>query len=1766
MNAENGAESFAIHLDNSSLERQAEEAARLIEGIGQKAVEEARRIDKALDELPRKIEEQEKTVQELTDKYDDQKNAIDNLDKQLLEHKELLELNRKEVEQTQQAYEKAKESKGEWADSTKKLKEEMDNAKEGVKAEQQAIRDLNIERQQEKQTLNEINQERQKEKQTLSDLQSEYKKTSKEGKDLGRTLTDAVKKHEAELKKIPSLQQQIADSMKTVGKLSAGYLTIGAAKKFIAKSIEVRKELEMTEQQFEGLFGAQAGSELLGGLKDISLDSGVYKLGGLAQAVETLNVYGEKTEDILPLVREFGDIAMGNEQKMNSLAMAVGRLNTQGNLNSLTLRTMIRAGFNPLDEMARTTGKSMEQLNAEMKAGMITTQMVKDAMKSATSEGGKYHNMTERLSDSIAGEQTRLSTMIAGIYAKWGEEHEDLIKGGYKVAQTLVQNYDAIGKTIAVLITTYGAYRAALITTAAVESAINAHYVTKIRLLRAAAVAQAALNRVMMMNPYVLAATALTGLVAATIAFSKESDLAGAESKRLKDRLDEQAKSQSDLKDEVKKNTDAINDDTKSESDRQTALNELKRLLPSVFDKYANWIELQKDLAAATAAANDELARQNAIQKGENVNYDRQMLADLKRYRDLINSRFGDDKNHTVLKMRAELKKKYPDLFQEGSSWRLNGQGTFQTEISAYNDLIKKVAASVEKDGKDLVKETGKMWDGMLPGKSLDKLQQEATQYEKMLAQLKKQNDPAELQKRWNKQNEDSHMQIFGFKLKTMPPAYTAEAQQQMKNESSMVYDWVNGQYITKEELERRLGIIRSHTATIRKNQDKDFLKESKEAYEAGQKELENFIASKRDTNLYPTEAAWQEAIRKKRAEVEQLKKNYENNGGSVKKDTKAGRDAERERKAMEEANEKMEQERIRWENEQAKRRAEGRNLAAQAEIDAMQEGEKKKLAQLELNHQRELQQIEQEAKDLYEAKVKHEKALWDANPANKGKDFYKEHPYDRKTGTYSGIAKLTQSELQATGITSKIESANARYNQELHDIMQEELQALYTFLSEFGTIEQRRYAIIKDYEERIAKETNDNRKKMLQAERDGMLAKLNAESIAENIDWNQTFTGIGNVLEGIAKETLKKVNDYMGTDEFKKLRPADKQPYMELRDRLIQAGGVESSSPFNMSTWNDLDRLAKQYRDKVAEFLSAQETHKKAVDQLIKAEQELKNATTPTAKAIAQANVQIAQQQVDTTAQAVTEAKDKKDNAQQQVHDQSEKAAQGLRDFNTVLGQITSGTLSGFATGVYNLVNQISGSGKKVAASLGEIGGKAGGLIGAILQIIDALGTEPTKFIDDILKKVADVIEAILSQLPQIILSVIKGVGNIVGGVIKGIGNLFSGGAAFGSNEAEMEAIIQEMAETNKNLATAIDGLKEQISKSDSTNKESLDAYKKALQAEKEWEANQRRAIDAMASEWTNSGYGFLGLGGKGSFNAHMAGNDWYGWRRFTEELGKHGFNTTVNSDNIWTLSPEEMKILKEFAPSEWAALFNGDGHRNPKDLVEEYIQRAGMQEELTSAMNQKLTGYDWEGFIGSYKKMLKDLDSTTEDFADHIKEMMSNALIESFVNEELKEDIDSLYKYIAKAAEDGLDAVELREIDRQNEAIANRSLAWRQSMIDAGMIQPTSDSKYSQSGSTNSLSSMSEDTGQEMNGRLTSIQLGIFTIVDAIQQQAVNVMGIAQSTSGIHSMMSDMLDMQSEAVDHLAKIEKNTNELPTIRQDIAKIKTNTSALTTKK
>jgi hypothetical protein len=774
-----------------------------------------------------------------------------------------------------------------------------------------------------------------------------------------------------------------------------------------------------------------------------------------------------------------------------------------------------------------------------------------------------------------------------------------------------------------------------------------------------------------------------------------------------------------------------------------------------------------------------------------------------------------------------------------------------------------------------------------------------------------------------------------------------------------------------------------------------------------------------------------------------------------------------------------------------------------QAEISMMQEGSEKALAQIELDFKKRAVEIEKGYEDLRQRKIENARKLWEADPANKDK------PFDASS------VDTTPTAAEKKNYDIRIQSNAEEYRRELENLSRQEMQYVLDFLSEYGTMEQKRYALIMDYEDKITKETSANKRKILEAERDSALAQLNAQSLAHDIDWNQTFSGIGTVLQDIAKETLRKVNDYMATDEYKKLDASDKKAYQDLREELVSAGGVESRSPFNPSTWNEISRLTEQYKKDVSDFITAQENHKAAVDNLINAQEELKKATTPLAKSIAQANVDIAQNAVNSTASDVDNAKDKKDQSQRNLHDATESATQGLQNFNTILGQITSGTLSGFATGVANLINQIAGKSDKAAASLGELGGKVGGLIGAILQIIDALGEDPTGFIHDLLGKIERVVEAILSDLPNLIVKIVDGVLNIVGGVIRGVANLFSGGAAFGSNKEEMEERISELKTANEALSKSIDSLAEVISRSDSTNKESLDAYKRQLQAEKEWEANQRQAIDARASEWSNSGHGFLGMGGEHSFNYYMPENYWYGWQRFSEVLKQNGYNINVNRDNIWHLTPEEMKVLREFAPAEWAALMNGSGESNPSDLLDEYIDRAGQIEELTNKLNEKLTGYSWEGFLDSYKSMLKDLTTDTKDFADKMEDIISNALLESLVNDEFREKVKALYQYIADHAGDGLDESELNFIRSENEKIANDMIARRQSLIDAGLLKPSENTEaYDQKASQGGWESMGEDTGKELNGRFTALQEsgekvkeGIITMVTTMAALYSNV-----------------------------------------------------------
>lgn len=260
-----------------------------------------------------------------------------------------------------------------------------------------------------------------------------------------------------------------------------------------------------------------------------------------------------------------------------------------------------------------------------------------------------------------------------------------------------------------------------------------------------------------------------------------------------------------------------------------------------------------------------------------------------------------------------------------------------------------------------------------------------------------------------------------------------------------------------------------------------------------------------------------------------------------------------------------------------------------------MTDANEKENARRKLDFEKKKHEIEEERKAMLQANTQTAKALYEKNPDNKGKEGFYASGLDKNV-------KLTAEQTQL--IKTKLDTLNVEYENESKKRLQEDLQSLYDYLKEYGTIQEQRYAIAKEYDEKIQKATGDNQKKLLQKQKASALSQADARNMALNIDWGATFEGVGNVLGDIAKDVLSKVEAYMKTDEFKGLNAADKKTYTDLRQNLRKetTGGT---SPFNLSAWKTIAQQVTEYQNSVKELKEASDAHTQALKNLERAENE---------------------------------------------------------------------------------------------------------------------------------------------------------------------------------------------------------------------------------------------------------------------------------------------------------------------------------------------------------------------------------------------------------------------------------------------------------------------------------------------------------------------------------------------------------------------------------
>lgn len=823
-------------------------------------------------------------------------------------------------------------------------------------------------------------------------------------------------------------------------------------------------------------------------------------------------------------------------------------------------------------------------------------------------------------------------------------------------------------------------------------------------------------------------------------------------------------------------------------------------------------------------------------------------------------------------------------------------------------------------------------------------------------------------------------------------------------------------------------------------------------------------------------------------------------------RDTKNGFDAE----------DKLFQQKQQDEERRAKQMLDAENVRIEAKIAAIKDNGERERAEKAHQHKLVLQQIDKQADEYRKANYNAAKKAYEAK--NPGKKF-------SVSAGANGYKSFTLTADQEAIINAKRKKENAEYKRLIEEEQRQRQQQLYDYIREYGSIQLQKETITKEYDEKIARTSDEIKRAALAKEKERLLSELNVKELQQGLDWEAVF---GN-LDRMATSALKSLKEKLKAAlDNKDVLPSDakvlSEKILEIEEKISERTNVWASLLPPLRERERLIRAAKAAED---EYSRARDKQIESETKLLGLQNEaLTKIKLRTGKEISSEELSSMSSE-DFLKVLGLEGLDESNDEVKNAKDLFDKLSVAMTDFkesteNATETQDRRSNANALLEGSTNLKEIFK---KAIEAN----GGGAMGTISVVANNLQSLGDLVDRFelgntdFGQAVHGFADGVAGFQSAIGKI------ASGDIVGGVV----GILDGIAGFGragislfagqGNVEDMEDEINYLAEVNEGLAKSIDSLSESITQNSNTNQQSIDAYKAAKKAEEEWEANQRRRIDDRASEYSNSGHGFLGLKGEHSFNYYMPGDDWGGWSRFSQILRNNGYNTNVNRGNLWNLSPEEMRLLRDYAPSEWRELLEGSGESNPSDLINEYIDRAGEMERLTSALNEKLTGYSWDGFLDSYKSLLKDLTSETDDFADHINDVISNALIESFVNEELKADIQKLYKYIAKATENGIDEEEQKTINAMNDAISQKGLTWRDNMEKAGMIKQSDGSSHS--GSTGrTSSSISQETGDEISGRMTVIQ---------VQNEA-----LGRQVAGIVTQMQALTTAQSNSSSYLEEI----------------------------
>lgn len=270
------------------------------------------------------------------------------------------------------------------------------------------------------------------------------------------------------------LQNNFNQSLVSVNDLAKGvtaFLTIDMARDFVSQMVKIRGEFEQTEIAFNTMLQSrEKGNALMQEMVELAKNTPM-QFSEVSQGAKQLLAYQVEAEKLTETLSMLGDISSGLGVPMSRLILVYGQVRAKGRLMGDDLRQFTEAGVPMIAMIAKNMGVAQSAVADMVSEGKVGFKEVEKVLEQLTSQGGLFYNMMEEQSKTIPGQIAKLQDEIEQMFNSIGKDSQGFVTSVIGGASSVVENYEAIGKTLGVLIGTYGAYKAALITVSSIEAA-----------------------------------------------------------------------------------------------------------------------------------------------------------------------------------------------------------------------------------------------------------------------------------------------------------------------------------------------------------------------------------------------------------------------------------------------------------------------------------------------------------------------------------------------------------------------------------------------------------------------------------------------------------------------------------------------------------------------------------------------------------------------------------------------------------------------------------------------------------------------------------------------------------------------------------------------------------------------------------------------------------------------------------------------------------------------------------------------------------------------------------------------------------------------------------------------------------------------------------------------------------------------------------------------------------------------------------------------